>query len=217
MMVMDDIESTYNAWVTYQALNAHFTRTRDYDYFKYNGKGTWSSIESMEKSFIKYEQNGNFSLQRKIFKDIGNTFTNKEALIYFYLSQFTNGIEYPSHFETDLYDEYIERMNNFDFTIKKDTMEIKRYLDKFEANFDDIFKVVGINHPVILKMGLSNTISLETIAVLDMILGFTENIDRALNDPLWNDYSRLIKKYKPFLEVDIVKQKKIIMDVLMKG
>ena len=216
-MVMDDKESTYNAWVTYQALNAHFTRTRDYDYFKYNGKGTWSSIESMEKSFIKYEQNGNFSLQRKIFKDIGNTFTNKEALIYFYLSQFTNGIEYPSHFETDLYDEYIERMNNFDFTIKKDTMEIKRYLDKFEADFDDIFKVVGINHPVILKMGLSNTISLETIAVLDMILGFTENIDRALNDPLWNDYSRLIKKYKPFLEVDIVKQKKIIMDVLMKG
>ena len=216
-MVMDDIESTYNAWVTYQALNAHFTRTRDYDYFKYNGKGTWSSIESMEKSFIKYEQNGNFSLQRKIFKDIGNTFTNKEALIYFYLSQFTNGIEYPSHFETDLYDEYIERMNNFDFTIKKDTMEIKRYLDKFEADFDDIFKVVGINHPTILKMGLSNAISLETIAVLDMILGFTENIDRALNDPLWNDYSRLIKKYKPFLEVDIVKQKKIIMDVLTKG
>ena len=50
-----------------------------------------------------------------------------------------------------------------------------------------------------------------------MILGFTENIDRALNDPLWNDYSRLIKKYKPFLEVDIVKQKKIIMDVLTKG
>lgn len=216
-MVMDDKESTYNAWVTYQALNAHFTRTRDYDYFKYNGKGTWSSIDSMEKSFIKYEQNGNFSLQRKIFKDIGNTFTNKEALIYFYLSQFTNGIEYPSHFETDLYDEYIERMNNFDFTIKKDTMEIKRYLDKFEADFDDIFKVVGINHPTILKMGLSNTISLETVAVLDMILNFVSNIDKCLDDPLWKDYSRLVKKYKPFLEVDINKQKKIIMGVLNKG
>ena len=214
---MDDKESTYNAWVTYQALNAHFTRTRDYDYFKYNGKGTWSSIDSMEKSFIKYEQNGNFSLQRKIFKDIGNTFTNKEALIYFYLSQFTNGIEYPSHFETDLYDEYIERMNNFDFTIKKDTMEIKRYLDKFEADFDDIFKVVGINHPTILKMGLSNTISLETVAVLDMILNFVSNIDKCLDDPLWSDYSTLIKNYKPFLEVDINKQKKIIMGVLNKG
>jgi hypothetical protein len=218
MMVMDnDLESTFNAWVTYQALNAHFTRTRNYDYFKYNGKGTWSNIDSMEKSFIKYEQNGNFSLQRKMFRNIGKSFNSKEALIFFYLSQFTNGIEYPSNFDSDLYDEYVERMNNFDFTINQDIQQIKKYMDKFDADFNDIFKVEGINHPVILKMGLSKTISLETTAVLDMILEFVVNIDNVLDDPLWNDHSRLIKKYKPFLEVDIVKQKKIIMDVLTKG
>ena len=215
MMVMDDIETTFKAWVSYQGIYAHFTR--DYDYFKFNGKGNWSSIDSMQRSFSKQELNGNFSSQRKIFKDIGNEFTNKEALIYFYLSQFTNGITYPTYFDSDLYDEYIERMNNFDFTVKRDTMEIKRYLDKFEADFDDIFKVDGINHPVILKLGLSKTISLETTAVLDMILGFVDNIDRTLNDPLWSDHSVLIKNYKPFLEVDVVKQKKIIMDVLTKG
>jgi hypothetical protein len=217
MMVMDDneLEVTFKAWVVYQGIYAHFTR--EYDYFKYNGKGNWSSIDSMQRSFSKQELNGNFSSQRKIFKDIGNEFTNKEALIYFYLSQFTNGITYPTYFDSDLYDEYIERMNNFDFSIKKDTMEIKRYLDKYEAEFDDIFKVDGINHPVILKMGLSKTISLETVAVLDMLLGFVGNIDRTLNDPLWHDYSELIKNYKPFLSVDVLKQKKIIMDVLMKG
>ena len=215
MMVMDDIETTFSAWVVYQGIYAHFTR--DYDYFKFNGKGNWSSIDSMQRSFSKQELNGNFSSQRKIFKDIGNEFTNKEALIYFYLSQFTNGITYPTYFDSDLYDEYIERMNNFDFTVKRDTMEIKRYMDKFEVEFDDIFKVDGINHPVILKLGLSKTISLETTAVLDMILGFVDNIDRTLNDPLWSDHSVLIKNYKPFLEVDVVKQKKIIMDVLTKG
>ena len=215
MMVMDDIETTFSAWIVYQGIYAHFTR--DYDYFKYNGKGNWNSIDSMERSFTKLEKNGNFSMQRKIFKDIGKEFTNKEALIYFYLSQFTNGVVYPTHFDSDFYDEYIERMNNFDFTIKKDMIEIKRYLDKFEANFDDIFKVDGINHPVILKMGLSKTISLETIAVLDMILGFVDNIDCSLSDPLWSDHSTLIKNYKPFLEVDINKQKKIIMGVLNKG
>lgn len=214
-MVMDDIETTFSAWVVYQGIYAHFTR--DYDYFKFNGKGNWSSIDSMQRSFSKQELNGNFSSQRKIFKDIGNEFTNKEALIYFYLSQFTNGITYPTYFDSDLYDEYIERMNNFDFTVKRDTMEIKRYMDKFEVEFDDIFKVDGINHPVILKLGLSKTISLETTAVLDMILGFVDNIDRTLNDPLWSDHSVLIKNYKPFLEVDVVKQKKIIMDVLTKG
>jgi len=216
MMVMeDDIEVTFSAWVVYQGIYAHFTR--DYDYFKFNGKGNWSSIDSMQRSFSKQELNGNFSSQRKIFKDIGKEFTNKESLIYFYLSQFTNGITYPTYFDSDLYDEYIERMNNFDFSVKKDTMEIKRYLDKFEAKFDDIFKVDGINHPVILKMGLSKNISLETVAVLDMLLGFVGNIDNTLDDPLWSDYSNLIKNYKPFLEVDTNKQKKIIKAVLMKG
>ena len=216
MMVMeDDLEVTFSAWVVYQGIYAHFTR--DYDYFKFNGKGNWSSIDSMQRSFSKQELNGNFSSQRKIFKDIGKNFTNKEALIYFYLSQFTNGITYPTYFDSDLYDEYIERMNNFDFSIKKDVMEIKRYLDKFEAKFDDIFKVDGINHPVILKMGLSKNISLETVAVLDMLLGFVGNIDNTLDDPLWSDYSNLIKNYKPFLEVDTNKQKKIIKAVLMKG
>ena len=212
---MDDIETTFKAWVAYQGIYAHFTR--DYDYFKYKGKGNWNSIDSMQRSFAKQEVNGNFSMQRKVFQNIGKTFTNKEALIFFYLSQFTNGIMWPTHFDSDLYDEYVERMNNFDFTVKRDMMEIKKYMDKFEVEFDDIFKVDGINHPVILKLGLSKTISLETTAVLDMILGFVDNIDRTLNDPLWNDHSVLIKNYKPFLEVDVVKQKKIIMDVLTKG
>jgi hypothetical protein len=220
MMVMSDneIQKTYEAWYTYQGIYAHFRSTdRNYDYFKYHGKLKFSGIESMEKSFLKHERSGNYSMQRKIFKDLGKRFDDKDALIFFYLSQFTNNIMYASHFDTDIYDEYVERMNNFDFTIKQDVQQIKKYMDKFDADFNDIFKVEGINHPVILKMGLSKTISLETTAVLDMILGFVANIDNALDDPLWNDHSILIKNYKPFLEVDIVKQKKIIMDVLTKG
>ena len=53
MMVMsdNDLEITFNAWVVYQGIYAHFTR--DYDYFKFNGKGNWSSIESMQRSFAK--------------------------------------------------------------------------------------------------------------------------------------------------------------------
>ena len=39
----------------------------------------------MEKSFVKHEQNGNYSMQRKIFQDLGNKFTNKEALIFAYM------------------------------------------------------------------------------------------------------------------------------------
>lgn len=220
MMVMrdSDIQKTYEAWYVYQGLYAHFRSTdRNYDYFKYHGKLKFSGIESMEKSFLKHERSGNYSMQRKLFKDLGKRFTDKDALIFFYLSQFTNNIMYASHFDTDIYDAYIDRMNNFYFHLEKDVQQIKKCIEKFEINFDEIFKVSGINHPIILKLSLSKTISLETFCVIDMLLGFISNIDKELNDPIWKDHSFLAKNYKPFLEVDTKRAKKIIMDVLMKG
>jgi hypothetical protein len=217
MMVMsnNDLQSTFNAWIVYQGIYAHFTR--EYDYFKYNGKGNWNNIDSMQRSFAKQEKNGNFSMQRKIFKDIGKTFDNKEALIFFYLSQFTNGIVYPSHFDTDLYDEYTGRMNNFNFQIQQDIGEILKCMREYEKSFDEIFITNSMNHPYILKLSLSNRISLETFAVLDMLLGFIPEVDKYLKDPIWQDHKKLVLNYKPFLEVDINKMRKIIKDVLMKG
>ena len=216
MIVMDDIESTYKSWSIYRALYLHFTG--DYDYHRYGGKSArLISVPAMEKHFSKYEANGNYSSQRLVFQNLSKNFENKEDLTFFFLSQFTNGYNYPTVFDSDIYDEYKERMNNFDFHFKQDIQQIKKYLDKYEAEFDDIFKVIGINHPTILKMVLSKTISMETFTVLDIILGFVNNIDKALDDPLWSDQSKLVKNYKPFLSVDINKQKKIIMGVLNKG
>ena len=214
-MSNSDIESTFKAWVVYQGIYAHFTR--EYDYFKFNGKGNWYSVDSMERSFAKLEKNGNFSMQRKIFKDIGKTFNNKESLVFFYLSQFSNDIVYPSFFDTDLYDEYKAKMNNFDFHIQQDIEEIKKCMKEYGKSFDEIFITKSMNHPYILKLSLSKRISLETFAVLDMILNFIPQIDKYLKDPIWKDYKKLVLNYKPFLEVDIVKQKKLIKDVLMKG
>jgi hypothetical protein len=218
MMVMsnNDLEITFRAWIVYQGIYAHFTR--DYDYFKYNGKlGQFNGIDSMQKSFAKLERNGNFSMQRKIFKDIGKTFDNKEALIFFYLSQFSNGIVYPSHFDTDLYDEYTDRMNNFNFHVQQDIGEILKCMKEYDKSFDEIFITNSMNHPYILKLSLSNRISLETFAVLDMILNFIPQIDRYLKDPIWQDHKKLVLNYKPFLEVDATKMRQIIKDVLMKG
>ena len=50
-----------------------------------------------------------------------------------------------------------------------------------------------------------------------MILNFIPEIDKYLKDPILKDHKKLGVNYKPFLEVDIEKQKKLIKDVLMKG
>lgn len=217
MIIMNDYDTknTFNAWVIYQGIYAHFTRK--YDYFLYNGKGNWNSIDSMQRSFAKHEKNGNFSMQRKIFKDLGKAFKNKEDLIFFYLSQFTDGIKYPSHFDTDIYEEYKARMNNFDFHIEQDIEKILKYMSEKGKTFDELFVTNTMNHPCILKLSLAKIISLETFSILDMLLNFIPDWDKYLKDPIWKDHKSLVINYKPFLEVDTNKYRKMLLNILKKG
>ena len=202
---------TFSAWITYQAINAHFTR--EYDYFKYNGKLNMTEY-SMEKQFHKNESGGKYSAQRAIFSDLGKMFNYKEDLVFFYLSQFTNNITYPSSFDSDLYDVYKERMNNFHFHLKRDVEEIIKYMKEYDKTFDELFVAEQINHPAILKLGLSRTISVETFTTLDIILNFLPQMEKKLIDPASKDFIKLIRSYKPFLAIGVEKEKKIIRDIL---
>jgi len=215
-MSNEETERLFRAYTTYRGVYAHFFG--EYDYFKYGGHGPWDkSIQSMENFFNKRNADHNFSMQRTIFKNIANSFDSKKDLVFFFLSQFTNELIYPTVFDSDIYDEFKARMNNFDFHIQQDMEEVKKCMKEYNISFDEIFITKSMNHPYILKLSLSKRISLETFAVLDMILNFIPEIDKYLKDPIWKDHKKLVMNYKPFLEVDIVKQKKLIMDVLMKG
>ena len=143
---MENKNKTFKAWITYQALYAHFTR--EYDYFKYNGKLNMSEY-SMETQFAKYEGGCQYSAQRQIFSNLGNTFEHKEDLIFFFLSQFTNDITYPSEFDSDLYNEYKERMNNFHFHLKRDIEVISKYMEEDCKTFDELFVAEKVNHPMV--------------------------------------------------------------------
>ena len=213
MITATSNEKTFNAWKIYHGLYLHFFN--DYDYHKYGGNGPWNNINSMEKSFSKYEGNVKYSAQRSIFEELGKQFTEREDLIFFYLSQFTNRIDYPSDFDSDLYDEYKERMNNFPFHLKRDTEEIIKYMEEYHKTFDEMFVAEKTNHPSILKLGLSKTISLETFTTLDIILNFIPTMEKNFIDPASINFIKLIRNYKPFLSIDIKKEKKIIMDVLI--
>ena len=210
---------TFNAWLTYQALYAHFTNSRKggYDYFKYNGKLNMNEA-SMEKQFAKLaNKRGGWSVHRAMFTTLGKTFMNKEDMLFFFLSQFTNDITYPDRFDSDLYDEYKERMNNFHFHLKRDTEEIMKYMEEYDKTFDELFQAKGINHPPIIKLVLSKTITLETFTTLDIMLDFLTPLEKKLIDPASKDLIKLVRNYKPFLSISVSEEKKIIMDVLNKG
>lgn len=82
-------------------------------------------------------------------------------------------------------------------------------------NFNELFEVVGNSHPDILKKYLQKAISIETMVILDNILGYTKKFDKKLIDPVWESVSLRIKKYKPFLNNDNQKYSKILKELVL--
>ena len=203
---------TFDAWRVYQGLYLHFMG--NYDFHKYHGTGSWDSVQQMEKNFAKHERHGKFSVQRNIFKKLGNRFNSKEDLKLFFLSQFTYNLTYPSLFDSEVYDDYKTRMNNFHFHLREDMKQVLEYMKEYDKTFDEMFVANGVNHPSLLKLGLSRTISLETFVTLDIVLNFISMMNKRLVDPAWKDFRNLVLKYKPFLSLNVEKEQKIIRDII---
>ena len=203
---------TFKAWKTYQAMYLHFTGS--YDYFKYFGNATWGTIASMEKYFAKFEHQTGFSWQRGFFTSLGKKYVVELDLIYYYLSQITQGKMYPTEFLDDYFVDYKNKMESFSLHLQRNIKVIVEYMREYDIKFNQLFDCDGINHPPILKLLLGDDISLETFTVLDICLDFTKSLDKKLIDPIWRDQKTLCYNYKPFLEVNVKEKRKLIMDVL---
>ena len=69
-------------------------------------------------------------------------------------------------------------------------------------------------HPVILKRFLGGDISLETFVIFDIIFAFSDKFDEKLLDPVWETVSLKIRKYKPFLNINVFNFKKILREIV---
>jgi len=81
---------------------------------------------------------------------------------------------------------------------------------------DDLFDCTK-GHPIILKKFLSGKISMETLVIYDRIFLFGNNFDKKLLDPIWESVSMKLKKYSPFLNIDIFKYRKILKSTVVGG
>ena len=57
--------------------------------------------------------------------------------------------------------------------------------------------------------------SIETMVILNLILGYKTNWDKQLTDPVWESVSMKIRKYSPFLNIDVFRYKKILKEVVL--
>jgi hypothetical protein len=195
----------FEVYVNYLALKSHFLSPK-YDYFKYNKK-VRASLTSFNKRKDRY-----------FFEKTSRKYEDKE-IVDFLVSNFIstsdiNGIWIGEMMkEGDVrYTEWKKRTQSLSYIFKEEIESV--FTSK---NFDEMFLIKSNQHPQILKEHLQSNISLETMLILDKIVGYKTNFDKKLDDPVWKSISMKISKYNPFLNIDVLNYRKILKKVIMEG
>ena len=193
----------FECYKTYLAMKNHFTKDK-YDYHKYCGRSR-ASLQSFYKRKDRY-----------FFEKMSRAHPDKEIEDYF-VANFASCKD-P---ETLWIGEIIKEGDS-NFTQWKKKVQSLSYIFKedvdvlFDRKLDDVFDC-SQGHPHILKSYLGGYTTLETLVICDRILGYVKNFDSKLNDPVWQTGSRRIKKYSPFLNINVPQYKKFLREVVING
>ena len=191
----------FETYQAYLSMKSHFTN-RKYDFFRYGGKSraTMASFNKrkdkywFEKTSRKYsdEQIVDFLLANFVMTD------NPKNL---WIGEIINSGERT-------YADWTKRQQSISYLFKE---ECSKLLEEYKL--DELFEC-GKGHPIILKRFLGSDISIETLVIFDIIFSFSEKFDEKLFDPVWETVSLKIRKYKPFLNINVFNFKKILREIV---
>ena len=189
-----------DVYKTYLAFKNHFTK-KSYNYFKYGGKSK-ASVQAYNKRKDRY-----------FFERMSRKKTDEEIKDYF-LANFVECDdpdrlwigEIISSGEDNL-KSWMKRSQTMSYMFKT---EVEVFVNR--ENFQQLFSIKGQSHPEVLKKYLQGALSIETMVILDIILEYVKNFDKKLEDPVWETVSLKIKKYKPFLNINVNKYKSILKE-----
>ena len=191
-----------DAYRQYLALKNHFTKD-SYDYHKYCGKS-----RATVQSFYKRKD-------RFWFEKVARQKSDQE-IIEFFVANFVSCPDPETLWIGEMIKEGEEKYTNWKKKIQSLSYVFKEETEKLfdDKKVDEIFQC-SKGHPLILKNFLSGKISLETMVIYDRIFLFGKDYDKKLKDPVWETVSRKIKKYNPFLNIDVQRYKSILKNVVL--
>lgn len=191
-----------DAYRCYLSLKNHFTKEK-YDYHKYCGKSR-ASVDSFYKRRDRFW-----------FEKLARNKDDKEV-IDFFVANFVSCTDPGKLWIGEMIKEGESRYTSW----KKRTQSLS-YIFKEEITslfenqtIDSVFSV-KTGHPIILKRYLGGKVSIETMIILDQILGYRKDFDQKLKDPVWETVSMRIKKYSSFLHIDVFQYKKVLKKIIL--
>jgi len=191
----------FETYQTYLGMKSHFTNPK-YDFIKYGGKSR-ATMTSFNKRKDKYW-----------FEKTSRKYSDQEV-IDFLLSNFINATNPQNLWIGEIinsgertYAEWKMRQQSLTYMFKEQSENL--------LSENDLEKVFNCSkgHPLVLKKYLGGEISLETLSILEKIFSFQKNFDKKLKDPVWETVSMKLKKYLPFLNINVFQFKKLLREII---
>ena len=191
----------FETYQHYLSLKNHFTNPK-YDFFKYGAK-TRASLTSFNKRKDKYwfEKTSRKYSDEEVLDFLVSNFSAADNPQNLWIGEIINSGERT-------YAEWRKRKQSSTYLFKEQSNELLSQ-NELESLFD-----CSQGHPKILKEYLSGRLSLENLVIYDRIFGFSKSFDKKLNDPVWETVSLKLKKYGPFINIDVFNYKKILRDLV---
>ena len=191
----------FETYRTYLSMKSHFTNPK-YDFVKYGGKSR-ATMTSFNKRKDKYW-----------FEKTSRKYSDQEV-VEFLLSNFVNATNPQNLWIGEIinsgertYSEWMKRQQSLTYLFKEQSNELL-----LEKNLDEVFNC-SKGHPIILKKYLGGDVSLETLSIYEIIFSFSEKFDQKLKDPVWETVSMKLKKYIPFLNINVFQFKKSLREIV---
>jgi hypothetical protein len=195
--------SGYDVCVMYTALKLHFT-PGTYDYFKYHGK-----IKSITP------QNFDNRKDKWFFHKISKLYSDTDELVFFMAANFLGR---PVVWVRDLLTEesreiYLDRkriQESLEYLVVQD---IEKLGDAVQ--FKSLLQVSDGQIPPLMNLALQGEIMLETLIVLNAMIGFFPIWEKKIADTIiFPTFKHRCERYAPFLKIDAKKFRRLLLSRL---
>ena len=194
----------FETYRTYLSMKSHFTNPK-FDFFKYGGKSR-ATMTSFNKRKDKYwfEKTSRKYSDQQVLDFLLSNFVIADNPQNLWIGEIINSGERN-------YADWMRRKQSLTYLFKEQSGKLLSE-NELETVFD-----CSKGHPVILKRYLGGEISLETLTILEKVFSFVRDFDKKLTDPVWETVSLKIRKYIPFININVYNYKKILKEVISNG
>ena len=173
-----------DVYLMYCAMKAHFGKS-DYDFVTYKGK-----TRIKRDTFYKRKD-------RSFFVKLARKYKYEEEIKNYFIANFIKDRKgYIANFNNENYESWkLKRQGFFDIF----EVEMKPLVESFE----NLYVVENGQHPKLMKEFLGGRVSLETLIILDELVGYgTVWTEEMKDDIIWIDLNNLMDNYERFLTID---------------